>query len=228
MQYIFESKMFKRSLHKDKILAAMSNPINQPLVKQLNSYFDEDSVVEPEVKLEDVEDIKVSHESVDNNIETTPEFKDEKSVLVTKSQKESNIDDDLQTEPVEDDEKDDENSEESNEDVSSSSILSSTFVTIDQVSQVVNELPGLLNLKSETAGVTHSILKGGTTNEIWVYYNPDIDINTVLESVTTYLNRPEYCFLEFNRVDRPGNAIVFSVNWVSNYFKPVSIEEDNA
>ena len=105
------------------------------------------------------------------------------------------------------------------------SIQSSSYVTVETVSQAVNEIPGILNLREDTAGVTYAVLKNSSNNEIWIYYANDIDINKVLEKVNEVLVNSGYYFLEFNRVSRDENAIVFTINWISNYFKPISLKE---
>ena len=45
MKWITNSKIFKASKYQDKVLAAIKDPINEPLVQQLNSYFENDSII---------------------------------------------------------------------------------------------------------------------------------------------------------------------------------------
>lgn len=109
--------------------------------------------------------------------------------------------------------------DESTKIVGKSQITATNHVTVETVTRTVNELKGYLNLSEDTAGVIYAVLKGGSDNEVWVYYDSEVDINSVLEGVTKAFEVAGYCFLEFSRVSRKDNAIVFSINWVSNYYR---------
>lgn len=235
MDWIINSKIFKGSKYQSKVLAALADPVNKPLVQELTSYVDEEYIqpdVEPVSKLhEDFE--AVDDREADSNAEgrdgalgNSKMSKPHIGKLPIRDIEEPNkahedvIDEEyiqLDVEPQ---------GEESNEAVeeciqmASKSISASTYVDVETVSQAVTEIPGMLNLREDTAGVTYASLKGGATSELWVYYSSDVDMNKVLDKVNSALLDSGYYFLEFNRVSRDENAIIFNVNWISNYFNP--------
>ena len=231
MEWLTQSKLYQGSKNKEKILAAFKNPVNQPLVKQLTSYVDEEYIENINDTDEDIKDVAVDDEKDENevdveekasnpshsskNLSSTP-----KPAQFTKSTSSESTETESSEESSET-----EQGEEKEEVKESINITSSTFVTVDTVSQAVNEIPGLLNIRDDTKGVTYAKLKGGSSNEFWIYFNEDTDINSLLDKVNKVLADSGYYFLEFNRVSRDENAIVFSVNWISNYFNPSSIYE---
>ena len=62
--------------------------------------------------------------------------------------------------------------------------------------------------------------------ELWIHYNDSINLNNVMEPVIAVLNAANYFKLDFNRLARTENAIVFSITVASVPVKP--LEEDNA
>lgn len=244
MSIILQSTVFKGSKNKSAILAAMNNPINRELVQQID-FLDAYDDVEPEVDSEGV-DIANTPEGEAGGSEssfspsmgggfsggsfTGDDFSEdlgddslefEESGLEGEGS-EDGVMDDEGFESVEDlEDVDDEPVE------SSTAINAGTFVNVETVANAVNEIPGTLNCVEETQGVTHCILKGGSDNEIWIYYSTEVDINSVLENVNKTLITKDYNFLEFDRVSREKNAIVYSINWVSSYYKPrLTIENE--
>lgn len=239
MEWITSSKLFKSSKYKDKILSEFQNPINKPLVQQLTSYVDS-KYVEPDEGA-DAPDIPEtekkprfkqepkgahggsgggSHFSSPSSSNGQFDMPEDASFDEETSESES-----TEEVPAESPELEESNEVEESSKLNFKAIQSSSYVTVETVSQAVNEIPGILNLREDTAGVTYSVLKNSSNNEIWIYYSNDIDINKVLEKVNEVLVTSGYYFLEFNRVSRDENAIVFTVNWISNYFKPVSFKE---
>lgn len=105
-------------------------------------------------------------------------------------------------------------------------VVSNTFVSINHVAQDVSEIPGLLNLKDETKGVINATIKGGPDSTVWIYYDNDVDISKILDKVISTLNLSGYFYLDFNRIARDQNAVVFDINWVSNYFKPEQVTSE--
>lgn len=226
--YIQNSLLFKGSKNKSSILAAWKNPINKELVQQIDDYVEYIKEPDGEIIEETPDKAKVKPSSGGaggGSFSGGASFTDFEG---------SEFDEDFEGEDFESDEIDldisdeDESEEIEVEDTeveSSTKITAGTYVTIDSVAQAVNEIPGTLNLKEDTCGVTHSILKGGTDNEVWIYYNSDKDINSVLDSVNKTLSESGFYFLEFNRVARNENAIVFSISWVSSYFDTTQVLE---
>jgi hypothetical protein len=64
-----------------------------------------------------------------------------------------------------------------------------------------------LNNNAETKGVSRASIKD---DELWVYYEDSINLNKVMANAIEILNSLDYG-LEFNRLARSDNAIVFLV-----------------
>lgn len=71
-----------------------------------------------------------------------------------------------------------------------------------------SDIMGMLNSKDDTSGV---IRVNAKNNEVWIHYNDSVNLNDVMVSVIEQLNRPGYTYLEFNRLARSENAVVFVV-----------------
>ena len=67
-------------------------------------------------------------------------------------------------------------------------------------------LKGSLNNVKETAGVARVAEK---ENEVWIYYNDDVNLNNIMTDVIESIANMGYTYLEFNRLARSDNAIVF-------------------
>ena len=97
---------------------------------------------------------------------------------------------------------------------SKDTVESSTGVSLPRIdvtenmSLEVEDIKGLLNPSSDTAGVSRIRCKD---DEAWVYYNDDVNLNDVMVPAIELLNRPGYTYLEFNRLARSDNAIVFVI-----------------
>ena len=102
-------------------------------------------------------------------------------------------------------------------------IISSTVTTLDDVSQYVGDIVGILNLRDDTFGCLYASIKG--TDELWVYYDKKVDASQIVENVNKELQRIQCFFLEFNRVSRDDNAIVFTIKLVSNPPQFKSLQE---
>jgi hypothetical protein len=74
---------------------------------------------------------------------------------------------------------------------------------------VANEIKGFLNSKQDTTGVNRVQIKN---DELWIYYNDDINLNNVMTNVINTLNAANYKYFEFNRLARTDNAMVFTVS----------------
>lgn len=71
------------------------------------------------------------------------------------------------------------------------------------------DIMGMLNAKDDTSGVIRVNVKNN--DEVWIHYNDSVNLNDVMVSVIEQLNRPGYTYLEFNRLARSENAVVFVV-----------------
>lgn len=87
--------------------------------------------------------------------------------------------------------------------------------------QVSDEVKGLLNFKDSTTGVNRILCK---ENELWIYYNDDVNLNNVMAEVIELLNASAYTYLEFNRLARSDNAMVFLISFADtdNVVKGIS------
>lgn len=254
MNWILSSKLFQASDNQDKILAAASNPINKELVQQLTSYIDVDDL--PDLQDDDKSSKSDSLDKSQNSDVKDVGHEDSKPDEISKhssasthhapsSNNKSDSTEDTNSQPEDEVEPTDNDSsssksQESNsndadnqEDTNSStkveaSTVANTYVTVETVAQAVEELPGALNLVDDTKGVIYAELKttNNSRNELWVYYEPEMDLNKVLSPVIKYLYTAGYYYLEFNRISRDENAFVFSVNWVSSYFHPSQVKSN--
>lgn len=249
MSLIMSSELFKSSKNKSKILSTISNPINKELVKQLESYVKvsdlteddnsedskhEDSTESNSSSLETNTD-KSSSEDTQNSEQTNtskpasfvPNDSSDKSETNDNEEDGSEGSDDDNN--ADDKRSDDSDSNDVNESTSINKvqIKSSTYVTADIVAKAVNELPGALNLSDDTKGVDYAAFKtnANNANEVWIYYDSEVDVSKILNNVVTYLLSSGYYYLQFNRVSRDDNALVFVVNWVSSYFNVKSVTD---
>lgn len=98
------------------------------------------------------------------------------------------------------------------EDVSSSYAANMSSVTASHLlasgSLSLDTIQGQLNATEDTAGVVR--IKQ-SNNELWIYFNDKKNLNNVMEAVIDHLNAAGFYQLEFNRLARTDNAIVFEI-----------------
>ena len=216
MKAIYASKLYKSSNRKQKIRAAIENPVNAELVAQLAKYLDKE-YRSPEYldgnKSEDASDAAPSMPD-DMDPEMSDDFSPSDNLVQIPSGGGGDlgpIPDDL---PTEDDLFNDEGEEpvdlgddlgEEPSDIEpveeSTKIVSST--QIDSAS-----FKAFLNARQDTCGVNRTQTK---ESELWVYYNDDINLNNIMTQVIECVNAAGYTYLEFNRLARSDNAIVFQI-----------------
>lgn len=241
MKAIFACKLYKSSERKDKIKAALQNPINAELVEQLDEYLGEE--YRPVTKIDgDVMKTVPKHnnESGSSNTQTRSSGHGPSSGgLGGLSSALSGLDNDTTISEKYGDELDDEgnaafdatqgtsssddDTSDDNSDttansattVKKSSIVADTVVTKPFVETQVS----LNGLAGELKGTLNA--RSSTTgvnrvcvknNEIWIHYNDDINLNNVMTAVIDTLNSANYHYLIFNRLARTDNAIVFTIN----------------
>ena len=85
--------------------------------------------------------------------------------------------------------------------------LPRTDVT-DNINLEADDIKGFLNSDSSTCGVSrvHKV-----NDELWVRYQDSINLNDVMVPAIELLNRPGYTYLQFNRLARSENSIVFVI-----------------
>lgn len=234
MQAIFSAKLFRASTRQAAIRAALENPVNQELVLQLKKYLDPESVeevpVEPTVQLdadaeaapvdtvdeqaaapEDTAASEASAVSDDdgNTDDTASSTSTSKQVVdvakITKTAGEPSGDTSEQGLDAEDDETD------SSDDIASSSAVGSTNVTAAcNVFAVpsLDTIQGQLNSVEDTCGVVRTKQSG---DELWVYFSDKKNLNNLMDAVIDRLAAAGFYQLEFNRLARTDNAIVFEI-----------------
>ena len=210
---IYSCKMYKNSKNKDQIVATLQDPTNAELVVQLQTYLDpqyrkkkkpdkpddNDPNIEPKVNDDAVDEM----DPVDNGPKSArPTFPSAASFS-------SNHPDDLSTDPepqptVDDATTDDRAEQDNQNDDVTSSISASTVIETLQP----DSIKGLLNSSEDTSGVNRILVKG---EELWIYYEDKKNLNNIMGPAIELLNSANYACLEFNRLARTDNAIVFQI-----------------
>lgn len=221
MRAIYSSKLFKASPRKDKIVAALNDPLNKELVTQLRTYLDEEYQVH-NVE-EDDRDIEVHEppQSTSDSFEPAPAggggFSSGPSGFGTGEFGDNIGEDD--NEPDEgfnedgtgefgpgsaDITEDGEEVDEPEQDIETSTQIDSVALTENDLTDIVN----VLENNPETCGVSR-ISQG--EEELWIYYSDTTNLNKVMTPVIEILYGQGWTQLEFNRLARSSNAIVFEV-----------------
>lgn len=78
----------------------------------------------------------------------------------------------------------------------------------DDMNNQVESIKGTLNSQQLTCGVTRVAVKN---DEVWCYYNYSVNLNEVMLEAIDLVSKAGYSYLEFNRLDRSYNAIVFVI-----------------
>lgn len=92
----------------------------------------------------------------------------------------------------------------------------------DQLRVDAAAIKGTLNVRDDTKGVARILEKD---KELWIYYQDNVNLNTVMEPVIAVLNSTGFTNLEFNRLARSANAIVFDISCIYEDVKPIAEEE---
>lgn len=255
MKSIYCSKLYKSSPRKDKIRAAMKNPLNAPLVKQLEEYLDDKyiDIIEFEDSKDAVSDNSNDSAADSSSVDQIPGGPD--SAPESSGQSSSNnfgegsgssISDKVVDE-LEDDAADDildsDDSSESTEEDDLDNANSSTSVSSNSLSGLsyVNKSSILSNASYDTklqlsplevAGILNSnsdtagVMRTSVNdNEFWVYYNDKLNLNNVMGPAIVLLDSSSHSQLRFNRLARSDNAIVFDILEQPEYESNKSITE---
>lgn len=221
---IYTSKFYKASKRQNEIRAAVENPINRELVLQLKEYIDDeempdvsdsepkevknDSVTKSEQKSDDIPESKFTPRSSSSKI---PPADHHLSDMLKDEEDNSDIPQEV---PSAEFEKQRETEEETVSE--STDVQGNPVVACVDFSTQTDSVVGILNANAETSGVRRCMVK--PEDELWIYYNDSINLNNVMEPVISLLNAADYGHLDFNRLARTDNAIVFSI---SESLKPV-------
>lgn len=234
---IYASKLYRASKRKDIIAAALKDQKNAGLVTQLASYLDEpyQELAKPKVEAPEMSDADAYVED-DLGSGGTPKeggsapkshghaggggHYSMPSSLDPGLDEDFNVEDNLVT--VDDDEIPEvaDTAESAPEEPveESENVYGCTDVT-----DRVDVIKGTLNGQAETAGVSRIHVKD---NEMWIYYKDEVNLNNIMTNVIEYMNAAGYTDLEFNRLARSDNAIVFVINSVQEDIKPIEAVEE--
>lgn len=208
-QAIYASKLFKSSTRQDAIRAKISSAENIKLVQQLIGELDEEyhtvNTVVPELKdkieekkkelnnqTDDTDDSTVEETLTSHHAGSTPS----PSVGAPVSLADDSDNSDVSTE--------NDQAEDTKPDDEKEPVEQSTSVEVIPL----DEIKGTLNVSNDTAGVSRIAFK---ENEMWIYYNDDINLNSIMTDVIERLNTCGYTYLVFNRLARSNNAIIFEI-----------------
>ncbi len=220
---IFSSKLFAVSSRKAEIRAAASNPINQNLMQQLSTALDK-SYQKAEYLLDEEDQEKLRQaqtESAEPEVEETEESEvTEETGAEPKEHsappaKPSNLHSKFkEAEKNMSEDEPSETAEGAPTDTGSVDTKMEAATDIDNgiedngiqdTKSIADSVKAALNDNAETAGVSRTAVKD---DELWVYYEDSINLNKVMASAIETLNTLGYG-LEFNRLARSDNAIVF-------------------
>lgn len=233
---VYASKLYKASKRKDIISAAFSDVKNAGLVTQLASYLDEEyKDLATEHKQEKPQEEPAEDQAKDTSAESEEEGGEDRGgsrphLNVPKSlhadlgddfDPAQNLvtvdDDDISEAPAPSDSEAPSAPQEPVEE--SENVYGST-----NIYDSIDVIKGTLNSREDTKGVTRIQIKD---NEMWIYYSDDTNLNNIMTAVIEYMNASGHTDLEFNRLARSDNAIVFVINSVKEDVKPIeTVEED--
>ncbi len=204
MKQIYACKLYKASNRKQKIQSAFANPINQPLVKQLREYLDDEyirkDILEPESIQEKEERIREEEPTGDDKLEGKGTGTSSLSKTSEHDSKLSEqVDDNQDKLETQDEEEDDE------------SVKSSIQASLQSISVIdIDSLKGLMNSVDNTSGIIR-VKHDNEKHELWLYYNDSVNLNDVMTPVIELLEASNYYYLTFSRLARSANAMVFEV-----------------
>lgn len=210
MKIIYSSKLYKASSRKDKIRANINNPINVELVQQIADYVDANEPKQLDTKVNEPSEsvVKRSDHPAPNRGADKINHSSESDVSPS---------DDIEPMPglIADDKTiSDEPQPAQPEDESAEEINESEKLTDDTVQGVegicssidINQIKDELNDSPLTEGV---IRVANKAREIWVYFNDNTNLNDIMVNVIDSIFSRYGAQLEFNRLARSENAMVF-------------------
>ena len=210
MKIIYSSKLYKASSRKDKIRANINNPINVELVQQIADYVDANEPKQLDTKVNEP-----SESVVKRSDHPAPNRGADK--INHSSEPDAGPSDDIEPMPglIADDQTiSDEPQPAQPEDEPAEEINESEKLTDDTVQGVegicssidINQIKDELNDSPLTEGV---IRVANKAREIWVYFNDNTNLNDIMVNVIDSIFSRYGAQLEFNRLARSENAMVF-------------------
>lgn len=221
---ILASKMFKSSKRQSKILAELKDPANMELITQLDEYLDEEYQLlnEPaaDTTTEDVVEVEETDEVIDDSPAPSgpkgspAKFTPNESLMDKHGEELEELENGEDDEAPAEGEPEEKSAPEASVQAKGKAITADTLVNtfVDYyptLTGLAGEIKGTLNARSETAGVNRVQLKN---DELWVYYNDDVNLNNIMSNAIGLLAAANYYYLEFNRLARSDNAMVFTLS----------------
>lgn len=237
---IYTSKLYRASKRKSAIVAAANNPINTELVTQLADalspvYKKEEYLVDKEAEAAKAEARKEreAQEAAEptapaDGADSTPASKPahKPSHLADSFRKAAKHEAEAQEAAVPAPEAPEESADVENSTSAEGTPITAARLLVTDMKQVVDQIKSLLNLQDTTTGVNRILVKD---SELWIYYNDSINLNNVMADAIEALNAAGYTYLEFNRLARSDNAMVFQILFkdTDTDIKPVEMEESD-
>ena len=210
LKIIYSSKLYRASSRKDKIRANINNPINVELVQQIADYVDANEPKQLDTKVNEPSESvvkrsdhpapnrgadKINHSS-ESDVSPSDDIEPMPGLIVD----EETISDEPQPAQPED-----ESAEEINE---SEKLTDDTVQGVEGIcsSIDINQIKDELNDSPLTEGV---IRVANKAREIWVYFNDNTNLNDIMVNVIDSIFSRYGAQLEFNRLARSENAMVF-------------------
>lgn len=224
---IVSSKMFRASSRKDKIFAALNNPIHEELIAQLTEYLDDEYQPKKEEEKEDNTEIMDDDFSFENEEPPAPLTPVEVNVnnqpsLAARYGNALDEEGAAKFDATQMDVPQEEAPEEAAAPAAPEAAakvhkapITAEAAAIPLIENQVplaglsGELKGTLNARDSTKGVTRVAVK---KDEVWIYYEDSVNLNHVMTSVIDILTASGYTFLIFNRLARTDNAMVFAIS----------------
>jgi len=246
LQRIYSSKLYVTSTRKDRIHAAIQDPINTELVQQLSDYLDDTAQIELKQAIKEEEATEsnavqpdASGASDSSDLTFTPSVGGGSHTSFTGDALadfdeddlggEEAIPEDIPAEEVADtpepaadvDVPVEETTQVAGQSITAACQLWNTF---DDVVSDCETIRGTLNSREDTTGVSRLQVK---ESELWIYFNDDENLNDKMVEVIEALNSLGYTYLTFNRLARSNNAMVFDISLVQGPIKSEKeIEEE--
>lgn len=250
MQSIYSSKLYIASSRKARIKAALVSKGNLALVQQLATDLDDEYKTPENLGKEPKVDNQVNEQS--DNLMVNEKIDPEKDLMTIndlKTNRSSNRrsgssmpSGGSKSEPSDDFDKEDNELGDTSELMpespaneqqtsdkepaeASTKIVSTTIIKPEQLVNI-EVLKGSLNAREDLAGVLRVLVKE-KEQEIWIYYNDNINLNNIMVDVIEFVKNAGFDVLEFNRLARSDNAIVFSISFqTARELKSISSDEN--
>ena len=235
---IMASRLIRSDSQRAVVSAALDNPVNAELVKQLNSYLGDEGKQLLKQAKEDIEE-KVEQKKAAEEQEMSDDVPETgigdrggmsprpsggsfsggtpRNPMLETGEDIPDLPGEIGAEEPEE-----------TPDVESSTIISGKAITASQsvrLSKLIDltqGLKGFLNAKNTTSGVSRVSVK---EDETWIYFDDSINLNSVMGDVIDGLANP-YPWLAFNRLARSENAMVFVIDFINQYNTQLSEEDE--